>query len=119
VVRKSGTRRGSHDSRPPDYHGKWIIERGQVPQRHWKIEGDGASAVERGFMNTLDLLGRKVRYNGETGVVVSHSEPGSSRRDHLAAQRGRSVTIRIEGALAPHFVEVTETDLESIEVLDY
>ena len=48
-------------------------------------------------MNTLDLLGRQVRYNGETGVVVSHSEPGSSRRDHLAAQRGRSVTIRIEG----------------------
>jgi hypothetical protein len=27
-------------------------------------------------MNTLDLLGRRVRYNGETGVVLSHCEPG-------------------------------------------
>ena len=69
-------------------------------------------------MNTLDLLGRQVRYNGETGVVVSRSEPGWAGRDRLAAERGRSVTIRIEGPLAPHFVEVTETDLESIEVLD-
>ncbi len=69
-------------------------------------------------MNTLDLLGRKVRYNGETGTVVSHSGPGSLGRDRLAAQRGRSVTIRIEGQLAPHFVEVTETDLENIEILD-
>jgi hypothetical protein len=69
-------------------------------------------------MNTLDLLGNRVRYNGETGIVVSHSEPASSRRDGLAAQRGRSVTIRIEGKLAPHFVEVTESDLENIQVLD-
>ena len=69
-------------------------------------------------MNTLDLLGRKVRYNGETGTVVSHFRPGSLGRDRLAAQRGRSVTIRIEGQLAPHFVEVTETDLENIEILD-
>ncbi len=69
-------------------------------------------------MNTLDLLGRKVRYNGETGTVVSHSGPGSLGRDRRGAQRGRSVTIRIEGQLAPHFVEVTETDLENIEILD-
>ena len=69
-------------------------------------------------MDTLDLLGKHARYNGETGIVVSRSEPGSSRRDGLAGQRGRSVTIRIEGQLAPHFVEVTEADLASIEVLD-
>ena len=30
-------------------------------------------------MNTLDLLGKRVRYNGETGVVVSRSEPSSLR----------------------------------------
>jgi hypothetical protein len=69
-------------------------------------------------MNTLDLLGKRVRYNGETGVVVNHSGPGFARRDYLAAQRGRSVTIRIEGKLAAHFVEVSETDLERIELLD-
>ena len=69
-------------------------------------------------MNTLDLLGRRVRDNGESGVVVSHSGPGSLGRDRLAAQRGRSVTIRVDGQLAPHFVEVTEADLENIEVLD-
>ena len=60
-----------------------------------------------------------MRYKGETGIVVGHSGPSASRRDGLAAERGRSVTIRIEGPLAPHFVEVTEKDLESIEVLDY
>lgn len=43
---------------------------------------------------------------------------GSSRREHLAAQRGGSVTIRTDGQLAPHFVEVTESDLASIAVLD-
>jgi hypothetical protein len=69
-------------------------------------------------MNTLDLLGRQVRYNGETGLVVSHSGPGFARRDGLAAARGRLVTIRIEGKLAAHFVEVSETDLERIELLD-
>jgi MinD superfamily P-loop ATPase len=69
-------------------------------------------------MNTLDLLGKHVRCNGEMGIVVNRSEPGSSRRDRLAAERGRSVTIRIDGQLAPHFVEVTESDPESIEVLD-
>jgi hypothetical protein len=41
-----------------------------------------------------------------------------ARRDGLAAQRGRSVTIRIDGRRAPHFVEVTESDLGSIEILD-
>jgi hypothetical protein len=69
-------------------------------------------------MNTLDLLGKRVRYNGEAGVVVGHCGPGFGRRDYLAAQRGRSVTIRIEGKLAAHFVEVGETDLERIELLD-
>jgi hypothetical protein len=69
-------------------------------------------------MNTQNLLARQVRYNGETGLVVSHSEPGSSRRDGMAAQRGRFVTIRIDGQLAPHFIEVTEADLENIEALD-
>ena len=69
-------------------------------------------------MDTLDLLGKHVRYDGETGIVVSRSEPDWARRDGLAGQRGRSVTIRIEGQLAPHFVEVTEADLERIEVLD-
>jgi hypothetical protein len=70
-------------------------------------------------MNTLDLLGRQVGYYGETGVVVGHSGPGFARRDGLAAQRGRSfTTIRNEGNLAAHFVEVSETDLERIEVLD-
>ena len=73
--------------------------------------------VEGGFVNTLDLLGRQVRYE-ETGVAVSRSEPGTSRRGTLAAQGGRSLTIRIDGRLAPHFVGVTESDLANIEVLD-
>jgi hypothetical protein len=68
-------------------------------------------------MNTLDLLGEHVRYNGETGVVVGRCEPNRSGGDKLAAQRGRSVTIRIEGPLAPHFVEVLEGDLAGIELL--
>jgi hypothetical protein len=49
---------------------------------------------------------------------VSRSQPGCSRRDRLATQRGRSVTIRIDGRLGPHFVEVLESDLGSIEILD-
>ena len=69
-------------------------------------------------MNPLDLLGRRVRYNGEQGIVVSRSEPSLRSRDRLAARRGRSVTIRVDGDFAPHFVEVTETDLDSIIVLD-
>jgi hypothetical protein len=68
-------------------------------------------------MNTLDLLGKRVRYEGEAGVVVSRTEPSLANRDGLAAQRGRSVTIRVEGAVAPHFIEVTGVDLERIEVL--
>jgi hypothetical protein len=70
-----------------------------------------------GFVNTLDLLGKRVRYDGESGLVIARSEPAPASRDRLAAQRGRSVTIRIEGTLAPHFVEVTDSDLERIEVL--
>ena len=69
-------------------------------------------------MDTLDLLGKHARYNGETGIVVSRSEPDWAHRDRLAAERGRSVTVRIEGQLALHFVEVTEADLERIEVFD-
>jgi hypothetical protein len=68
-------------------------------------------------MNTLDLLGKRVRYDGETGVVVGRNDPTLAGRDAMAATRGRSVTIRIEGAMAPHFVEVTEADLERIELL--
>lgn len=68
-------------------------------------------------VNTLDLLGKDVCYEGEVGVVVARSEPASSGRDGLAWRRGRSVTIRIEGTLAPHFVEVGESDLADIEVL--
>jgi hypothetical protein len=68
-------------------------------------------------MNTLDLLSRRVRYEGEMGLVVSRNEPTATSRDGLAAERGRSVTIRIEGAVAPRFIEVTEADLERIELL--
>lgn len=68
-------------------------------------------------VNTLDLLGKDVCYEGEVGVVVARSEPAFAGRDRLAWRRGRSVTIRIEGILAPHFVEVAESDLHDIEVL--
>jgi hypothetical protein len=68
-------------------------------------------------MNTLDLLGKRVRYDGETGVVVGRNEPTLSGRDAMAAARGRSVTIRVEGTLAPHFIEVSGVDLERIELL--
>ncbi len=69
-------------------------------------------------MNSLNLLGKRVRYNGETGVVVSRSEPEWVGRDRLAAQGGSCVTIRIEGQHWPHFVEVRDADLASIEVVD-
>jgi hypothetical protein len=68
--------------------------------------------------NTLDLLGKRVRYNGEVGLVVGRLDPLAANRDRLASFRGASVTIRVEGRLAPHFVEVAASDLASIEVLE-
>jgi hypothetical protein len=63
-------------------------------------------------MNTLDLLGRRVRCDGGVGVVVARSAPnGTSRSDEVYA-RGRSVTIRIEGELADRFLIVEEADPE-------
>lgn len=82
-----------------------------------KLGAVSSQSVAR-FVNTLDLLGRHVRYDGEVGVVVSHSEPTLASKDRLASQRGRSVTIRVEGRVGPHFVEVAERDLERIEVLE-
>ena len=56
--------------------------------------------------------------------MTGHMSAGPGHRQKvpheagLASKRGRSVTIRIEGELAPHFIEVTEPDLEGIEVLE-
>ena len=69
-------------------------------------------------MNTLDLIGKRVRFEGEVGTVVSRTEPSLAGRDCLSFWRGRSVTIRVEGALAPHFVEVAEADIVRIEMLE-
>ena len=68
--------------------------------------------------NTLDLLGKRVRYRGKEGLVVGRLDPQLARRDRLATFRGESVTIRFEGPLAPTFVEVEGADLDAIEVIE-
>ena len=68
--------------------------------------------------NTLDLLGKRVRYWGKEGLVVADSTRCAAHRDRLAPFRGESVTIRFEGDLGPTFVEVDAADLGSIEVLE-
>jgi hypothetical protein len=68
--------------------------------------------------NTLDLLGKRVRYQGKEGLVVARLDPLAAHRDRLAPFRGESVTIRIEGHLGPTFVEVDAVDLGSVEVLE-
>jgi hypothetical protein len=44
-----------------------------------KLGAVSSQSVAR-FVNTLDLLGKQVRHEGEVGVVVSHSEPTLSRK---------------------------------------
>jgi len=68
--------------------------------------------------NTLDLLGKRVRYQGKEGLVVGRLDPGRPRKDRLAPFRSESVTIRFEGQLGATFVEVDAADLGSVEVLD-
>ena len=68
--------------------------------------------------NSLDLLGKRVRYQGREGFVVARLDPLAAHRDCLAPFRGESVTIRIEGHLGPTFVEVDTADFGSIEVLE-
>ncbi len=70
------------------------------------------------FPNTLDLLGKRVRYQGREGLVVSRFNPLAAHRDRLAPFRGESVTIRIEGHLGATFVEVDAVDLGGFEVLE-
>jgi hypothetical protein len=68
--------------------------------------------------NSLDLLGKRVRYQGKEGLVVGRLDPLAAHRDRLAPFRGESVTIRIEGHLGPTFVEVAAIDLGGVEVLE-
>ena len=68
--------------------------------------------------NPLDLLGKRVRYRGQVGLVVGRLDPRHSRRDRLAPFREESVTIRFEGPLGPTFVEVKGPELAAIEPLD-
>ena len=68
--------------------------------------------------NSLDLLGKRVRYAGKEGLVVSRFNPMAAGRDRLAPFRDESVTIRIEGRLGPTFVEVDAVDLGGVEVLE-
>ena len=46
--------------------------------------------------NTLDLLGRRVRYRGKEGLVASRFNPLAAYGYRLAQLRGESVTIRID-----------------------
>jgi hypothetical protein len=69
-------------------------------------------------MDTLDLFGKLVCYDGEIGKVVYRSGPPQASRDHFAALRSRSVTIRIEGALVPRFMVLADTDLERMELVE-
>lgn len=66
----------------------------------------------------LELLGKRVRYRGQRGVVVGRLDPRSAQRDRLASFRQASVTIRFEGPLGPTFVEVDGAELGAIEPLD-
>ncbi len=68
--------------------------------------------------NTLDLLGKRVRYGGKYGVVVGRLDPRASRKDRLAPFREESVTIRFEGTLRPTFVEVGGAELARIVLLE-
>jgi hypothetical protein len=68
--------------------------------------------------NPLDLLGKRVRYRGQVGLVVGRLDPRHSRRDRLAPFREESVTIRFEGALGATFVAVEGAELDAIELLE-
>jgi len=68
--------------------------------------------------NSLDLLGKRVRYQGKEGLVVSRFNPLAARTDRLAPFRAESVTIRIEGHLGATFIEVDAAELGSIELLE-
>ena len=68
--------------------------------------------------NSLDLLGKRVRYQGREGLVVGRLDPTRAQRDRLAPFREESVTIRFEGDLGPTFVEVDAADFGAIEVLE-
>ena len=68
--------------------------------------------------NSLDLLGKRVRYQGREGLVVSRFNPLAARKDRLAPFRGESVTIRFEGHLGATFVEVDAVDLGGVELLE-
>jgi hypothetical protein len=67
--------------------------------------------------NSLELLGKRVRYQGREGLVVSRLQPLAARRDHLAPLRAESVTIRFEGRLGATLVEVDAADFGAIELL--
>lgn len=68
--------------------------------------------------NTLDLLGKRVRYQGKEGRVVSRFNPLAAGGDRLAALRTESVTICFEGHLGATFVEVAAVDLGGVELLE-
>ena len=68
--------------------------------------------------NSLDLMGKRVRYQGKEGLVVGRLDPPAAQRDRLAPFRGESVTIRFEGHLGATFIEVDAAELGSIEVLE-
>ena len=68
--------------------------------------------------NSLDLLGKRVRYQGKVGLVVGRLDPLAVQRDRLAPFRAESVTIRLEGQLGATFVEVDVSDFGDIELLE-
>ena len=68
--------------------------------------------------NSLDLLDKRVRYQGKEGLVVSRFNPTAAGRDRLAPFRAESVTICFEGQLGPTFVEVDAVDLSGVELLE-
>ena len=68
--------------------------------------------------NSLDLRGKRVRYQGKVGLVVGRLDPLADQRDRLAPFRAESVTIRFEGQLGATFVEVAAIDLGGVELLE-
>jgi hypothetical protein len=69
-------------------------------------------------LTPLELLGKRVRYQGKEGCVVGRLDPHVAGRDRLAAYRSESLTIRFEGPLGATLVEVDGADFGDIEVLE-
>jgi hypothetical protein len=64
---------------------------------------------ERGTMNALELVGKKVHYKGQVGWVTN---------GHAGATPAVDVKLQRPIGLSPQFVRVWECDWDELEILD-